>query len=93
MAQFYCTSCSLKFEHTHHVEKLHLTEGVAERHLFLVPVDEVLPARFFTHNFPTPTRAPRGYEGLDGLWVWSNFWHQFLSFRSGLWQWHDFPAS
>lgn len=52
-----------------HVEKLRLTGEVAERHLFLVPVDEVLPARFFTDDFPPPTRAPRGYEGLDGVWM------------------------
>lgn len=75
-----------------HVEKLIRAEGVVERHLFLVPVDEVLPARFFTNDFPVPARVPRGYGGVDGVWVWSNFWHQFLVLRSGVWRWHDFPV-
>jgi len=39
----------------------------------------VLPARFFTNDFPAPTRSPEGFNGLDGIWVWSNYWHQFLA--------------
>lgn len=74
-----------------HVEKAKSAAAVAERHLFLLPVDEVLPARFFTNDFPTPGRSPQGFDGLDGIWVWSNYWHQFLACRAGTWQWHDFP--
>lgn len=74
-----------------HVEKIRSATAVAERHLFLVPVDEVLPARFFTNDFPAPTRSPEGFNGLDGIWVWSNYWHQFLAWRAGTWQWLDFP--
>lgn len=75
-----------------HIEKVRSAATVAERHLFLVPVDEVLPARFFTNDFPAPTRNPEGFNGLDGVWVWSNYWHQFLSWRDGTWQWLDFPS-
>lgn len=74
-----------------HIEKVRLSPKVSERHLFLVPVDEVLPARFFTNDFPPPTRSPEGFDGLDGIWVWSNYWHQFLAWRAGTWQWLDFP--
>lgn len=75
-----------------HVDKVRCAESVSERHLFLVPVDEVLPARFFTNDFPPPDRSPRGFCGLDGLWIWSNYWHQFLALRAGRWQWLDFPS-
>lgn len=74
-----------------HVEKARLAEAVSERHLFLVPVDDVLPARFFTDDFPAPTRRPEGFEGLDAVWIWSNFWHRFLVCGVGTWQWLDFP--
>jgi hypothetical protein len=50
-----------------------------------------LPPRFFTNDFPPPTRRPEGFDGLDGIWVWSNYWHQFLAWRAGTWQWLDFP--
>ena len=73
------------------VEKVRSAPGVAERHLFLVPVDEVLPTRFLTNGFPAPTRSPKGFSGLDGIWVWSNYWHQFLVCSTGSWQWLDFP--
>jgi hypothetical protein len=76
-----------------HVEKTRSATEVDERHLFLVPVDEVLPARFFTNDFPAPERAPNGFEGLDGLWVWSNYWHQVLAWRGGTWSWVDFPST
>lgn len=75
-----------------HVDKVRSAAGVTERHLFLVAVDEVLPARFFTNDFPAPTRRPEGFDGVDGIWVWSNFWHQYLGWRAGTWQWLDFPA-
>ena len=74
-----------------HVEKARSAIAVDERHLFLVPVDEVLPARFFTNDFPTPTRRPRGFSGIDGIWVWSNYWHQYLVWLAGSWRWLDFP--
>jgi hypothetical protein len=75
-----------------HVEKVRSVAAVDERHLFLVPVDEVLPARFFTNDFPAPTRSPKGFRGMDGIWVWSNYWHQHLAWRAGTWQWLDFPS-
>lgn len=74
-----------------HVEKTRSAPAVDERHLFLVPVDEVLPARFFTNDFPAPTRKPRGFTGIDGIWVWSNYWHQYLAWLAGGWRWLDFP--
>ena len=63
-----------------------------DRHLFLVPLDDVLPVRFVTDDFRPPSRFPRGYEGIDGLWVWSNSWHRFLGWRDGRWSWEDFPS-
>ena len=74
-----------------HVEKARSAVAVEERHLFLVPVDEVLPARFFTNDFPAPTRSPKGFSGIDGIWVWSNYWHQYLGWLAGRWRWLDFP--
>jgi len=74
-----------------HVEKARSAPSVDERHLFLVPVDEVLPARFFTNDFPAPTRTPEGFDGIDGVWVWSNYWHQFLVCFADGWRWLDFP--
>lgn len=60
---------------------------VSETHLFLVPLDDVLPARFFTDDFDPPERAPHGFEGIDVLWVWSNFWNRCLIFRDQKWRW------
>lgn len=74
-----------------HVDKARSALSVDERHLFLVPVDEVLPARFFTNDFPAPTRSPEGFRGIDGIWVWSNYWHQYLVCLAGKWRWLDFP--
>ena len=63
----------LQIEHvSRHVTKTVATLSVS-RHLFLVPLDDVLPDRFFTDDFAAPARRPQGYDGLDGLWVWSNF--------------------
>lgn len=75
-----------------HIDKAKAVDAVQERHLFLIPVDDVLPARFFTNDFPAPTRRPKGFGGLDGIWVWSNFWHQCLAWVEGGWRWLDFPA-
>lgn len=66
--------------------------GLDEKHLFLVPVDEMLPARYFTDDFAPPNRAPVGYDELDGLWVWSNFWHRYLVCRDRTWTWVSFSA-
>jgi len=74
-----------------HIDKTRSVIGVDERHLFLVPVDEVLPVRFFTNDFPAPTRKPEGFAGIDGIWVWSNYWHQYLAWFAGDWRWLDFP--
>jgi hypothetical protein len=75
-----------------HIEKLARTADVSERHLFLVPTDEVLPARFFTDDFEVPASAPpAGFDSLDALWVWSNYWHRYLAFRHGSWAWVGFP--
>jgi len=74
-----------------HVEKTRSAVAVDERHLFLVPVDDVLPARFFTNDFQAPTRSPEGFKGIDGIWVWSNYWHQCLAWLAGRWRWLDFP--
>lgn len=81
----------LQIEHvSRHVAKTAAVSS-ASRHLFLVPLDDVLPIRFFTDDFAAPSRRPQGYDGLDGLWVWSNFWHRFLGWHHGVWAWHHFP--
>lgn len=83
----------LKLPHMpRHVDKVRSAETLAERHLFLVPVDEVLPARFFTSDFLAPTRRPQGFDGVDGIWVWSNYWHQSLVWRGAECAWLDFPT-
>ncbi|WP_417218582.1 hypothetical protein [Arthrobacter sp.] len=74
-----------------HLNKLGRTADVSERHLFLVPTDDALPARFFADDFQLPTSTPAGFESVDALWIWSNYWHRYLSFRNGLWAWIDFP--
>lgn len=76
-----------------HIEKVKKAPGVAERHLFLVPLDDVLPARFFTDDFETPQLSPKGFDGVDALWVWSNYWHRFLVFRNQSWRWLDSPGT
>lgn len=74
-----------------HIEKAMNAAHVSDKHLFLVPVDDVLPARFFTDDFETPKAAPKGFEELDALWIWSNYWHRYLVFRNQKWSWLDFP--
>jgi hypothetical protein len=68
------------------------TAAQGERHLFLVPLDDVLPSRFFTDDFTAPERFPAGYEGVDGLWIWSNYWHRVMGWYNGAWEWHDTPT-
>lgn len=81
----------LEIEHvSRHVAK---TAAVSlSRHLFLVPLDDVLPIRFFTDDFAAPSRRPHGNDGLDGLWVWSNHWHRFLAWYDGVRAWHEYPS-
>lgn len=68
-----------------HIAKLVETPEVSERHLFLVAMDDVLPVRFFTGDFDPPTTPPIGFEAVDVLWVWSNFWHRFLRYQDQEW--------
>lgn len=75
-----------------HVEKAKSAPFVDERHLFLVPGYEVLPVRFFANEFPAPTRRPEGFEGIDGIWVWSDYWRQFLVWFADGWRWLDLPG-
>ncbi|WP_311212276.1 MULTISPECIES: hypothetical protein [unclassified Arthrobacter] len=42
-----------------HIDKLARAADVSERHLFLVPTDDVLPVRFFTDDFRTAGFHPR----------------------------------
>lgn len=76
-----------------HVEKVERAPGVSERHLFVVVVGEALPVRFFTDDFEAPTNIPRGFAGVDALWIWSEFWHRSLQFRRGHWRWIPFPPA
>ncbi|MEV8266843.1 hypothetical protein [Microbacterium sp. NPDC076911] len=76
-----------------HIEKVRKTSDVSERHLFLVPLDEVLPGRFFTDDFETPQLPPQGFDDIDALWFWSNYWHRFLLFRDRSWRWLNFPET
>lgn len=66
-------------------------QTVDERHLFLVPVDDVLPAKFFTDDFDLPRGGLTQYATVDAVWVWSNFWHRYLEWRDSGWTWCDFP--
>lgn len=74
-----------------HIEKVRKAPDVSERHLFLVALDDVLPTRFFTDDFETPKSPPQGFDGVDALWIWSNYWHRFLVFRNRSWRWLEFP--
>ena len=75
-----------------HIQKLIDMPEVSERHLFLAPVDEALPARFFTDDFEPTGLLPQGFRSLDAVWVWSNFWHRYLVYRDESWSWVEFPA-
>ncbi|SDT05029.1 hypothetical protein SAMN04489751_3612 [Brevibacterium sandarakinum] len=74
-----------------HIEKLKKDPAVSERHLFLVAVDEALPARYFTDDFNAPSVVPKGFSGVDAIWVWSNFWHRYLRCQDKTWTWMPFP--
>jgi len=76
-----------------HLQKLRRTSAVARRFLFLVVVSEALPVRFFTDDFEAPSTTLRGYEGVDAVFVWSDYWHRYLSYQGGLWEWNDFPPN
>ena len=81
-------------EHAHlapHLEKAKRATLASERHLFVVVVSEALPVRFFTDDFDTPATPPMGFDGLDALWVWSDYWHRYLVYRDAAWAWIDFP--
>lgn len=76
-----------------HIRKLGDQHVATERHLFLIPTCDLLPSRLFTDDFDAPERFPEGFEGLDGLWLWSDYWHRNLLWTQGRWQWLDFPVS
>ena len=75
-----------------HLQKLRDTPSVNARLLFLVVVSEALPVRFFADDFDAPVRAPRGYEGVDSLFVWSDYWHRYLACERGQWAWCALPT-
>ncbi|MFC7432887.1 MULTISPECIES: hypothetical protein [unclassified Agrococcus] len=74
-----------------HIEKVRKAPDVTERHLFLVPLDDVLPEKFFTDDFEVPQLPPQGFGGVDALWFWSNYWHRCLVFSDQEWRWLDLP--
>ncbi|MGW9269047.1 hypothetical protein [Microbacterium sp. NPDC055599] len=81
-------------DHAHigpHIDKLIRAEGISERHLFLVPTDDVLPSRFFTDDFEPPRSRPAGYDAIDVLWIWSNYWHRYLKLQGESSAWIRFP--
>lgn len=39
---------------------------------------------------PSSSGDGRGFDGIDGIWVWFNYWHQCLVWRAGVWTWLDF---
>ena len=81
-------------EHPHispHLEKVRRASLVSERHMFVVVVSEALPGRFLTDKFEVPATKPQGFDGLDALWIWSEYWHRYLVYRGATWAWMDFP--
>ncbi|GAA2958453.1 hypothetical protein ACFO7V_09925 [Glutamicibacter bergerei] len=81
-------------EHPHLAPHLAKVQGASqsdEQHLFVVVLSEALPVRFFTDDFDVPATPPQGFEGLDALWVWSDYWHRYLVYRAKIWAWVDFP--
>lgn len=74
-----------------HIQKLAHAGAGRERHLFLVPTDDILPSQFFTDDFDIPTMRPRGYESVDVLRIWSNYWHRYLVYSDCRWAWMPFP--
>ena len=57
-----------------------------------VLLDDVLPIRFFTDDSAAPSRRSKGYDGLDGQWVCSNYWHRSVGWHDGVWARHGSPA-
>lgn len=81
-------------EHPHlepHLVKVMSASQSDEQHLFVVVVSEALPVRFCTDDFDVPATQPQGFEDLDALWVWSDYWHRYLVYRAKAWSWVDFP--
>lgn len=74
-----------------HINKVRSAAELRERHLFIIPTSETLPIRFFTDDFDAPARVPEGFDGLDGLWIWSDYWHRYLALRDARWTWVEFP--
>lgn len=74
-----------------HLDKLQRAPDVSQRILFLVIVSEALPIRFFTDDFEAPSSDLRGYERADAVFIWSDYWHRYLTFRSGSWTWNALP--
>lgn len=75
-----------------HLDKVANDLEVDERHLFLAVTSDMLPARLFADDFETPLRVPAGFSGLDGLWVWSEYWHRYLACGPAGWRWMHFPG-
>ncbi|PRB71279.1 hypothetical protein [Arthrobacter sp. MYb213] len=83
-------------EHPHlapHLAKVKRASQSDEQLLFVVVVSEALPVRFFADDFDVPATPPQGFEGLDALWVWSDYWHRYLVYRAKTWAWVDFPPN
>lgn len=74
-----------------HLKKVKSATQHSERHLFVVVMSEALPVRFFEDNFEEPATSPQGFEGVDVLWVWSDYWQRYLAFKDGTWSWNQFP--
>ncbi|MCR2785553.1 MULTISPECIES: hypothetical protein [unclassified Microbacterium] len=74
-----------------HLAKIKRALQSDQRHLFVVVVSEALPVRFFTDDFDAPEAPPRGFEDVDALWVWSDYWHRYLVHKDATWSWIDFP--
>ncbi|WP_157544434.1 hypothetical protein [Jonesia quinghaiensis] len=73
-----------------HIAKLVKAPDVTERHLFLVAMHNAVPVRFFTDDFDPPVTRPAGFDAVDVLWVWSNYWHRFLRYQDQEWTWMEF---
>lgn len=76
-----------------HIAKVSTAADVSERHLFLVALDDALPTRFFTDDFAAPQYPPHDFDGIDALWIWSNYWHRYLVFRNRSWHWLEFSKA
>lgn len=34
-------------------------------------------------TFELPASTPAGFDSVDALWIWSNYWHRYLALRNG----------